>query len=435
MILGRLAWGALVLGFAILLVVTGFSDWQAREFNDPDGAFEIGYNPIIKEYTPPNSFYPLFPSNAYLALGLQAATSEKPSLAIANIAQALHENPANAEAAVLMLRLFMLPEEIIKSTNFALPPQQLIDAVADINIKLRPTYESTLSTVVEYRSINQQNEKTIQTLADLLINYRHYADQAFPIFHIALNDPELSRILQPYLDSPLPWLPAFFRYLLEHETDQRKIQDYYVKRLHSQNPPTQQETLSYINYLIKQKQWAIAYEIWSEHLNQSSSFNLALYDGGFEDTENLNQTFGWNFRNSKEINIKQANTSGTDGKKSLSIAFKKGDSIVFRHIDQNRLLPQGEYSFTGKYRLGPLKTSNGLRWRVYCVGENNRKIAETEAFKGYNQQWQTFKADFTVPDNCEVQRIALESDSQYAHQNLFQGNIWFDKLSITEVQH
>lgn len=470
---GRISLLGVLAVFSLLLGVGSWGDWYGQTFNNPDGGNGDGYNPIVApgEYQAPASIPALFPPNAHVALAEQAATDGQMEAARQHALNALRSNPANGEAALMLFDLHARPDyykletsepepadtnnvvddevdaNTVPDTTQADEPaptsaeaflplapaqQTMTDRLADISHTLRPTHIATLNTLAEYWSAQDKSIKATPLWAMLLTKYGSAGEQAFPMFFAALENPDTRKLIQPYLETPPQWWPDFFRYLLEHETDNSKIQQIYQARLRSAQPPDARERDSYIQHLFKQQRWAEAYQIWSDGITPKSDIASLLYDGGFEDTAPENRQFGWQLGKPKEAAIKQTSTTGANGRHALQISFKKGKSLIFQHITQTRLLATGTYTLSGRYRVIQLKTAKGLRWRVRCMTDNKAAsdpAGESEAFKG-NNGWQEFQFNFTVPEGCHRQIVRLESDSPYAHHNVFEGSLWFDDLAI-----
>jgi hypothetical protein len=458
--------GSLIIAYGGLLTVTGIADARGRAYNEVDGGNSDGFNPLFDpgNYHTPASLPLLFPPNAHLALAEQAAVDGKIEDARRHALDALRHNPASGEAALMLLDLYArpalyrvevddteydaevaeakvedAPPPAVEADNEAFPTlnpadKVLADTLADISYRLRPTYLTTLATVSDYWSAQQEDIKSFQARSTLLMNNPESAETTFPLFHAALDEPRFTEFFAKQLASPPAWWPAFFNYLLANEPDADKIHRYYMARASSANPPLPPERDSYVNHLLKSKQWSKAYQVWADNLGTAAGSATQLYDGGFDDTKNINQAFTWQISQpAPTIKIQQSNGMGITGKLGLHITFKKGSkSVAFQHVSQTRLLPAGDYTLNGRYRVAQLRTSKGLRWRVRCADNTELPVlGESDVFKG-NGVWEKFAANIHIPTGCQAQTLRLETDSPYAHHNVFEGEIWFDDLSIVK---
>lgn len=471
----------LLLGYAILLGIVSWADWHGRQFNEPDGGNRSGFNPRFApgSYQTPEKFPLLFPPNAHLALAEQAAVDANTEAARRHAFEALRYNPASGEAALMLLDLYARPrfyysppdpddaeddtadndpivEDEVEDTNdndSAVPPdpldlnqrflpllesdQRMANRLALVSYRLRPTYLVTLGTLADYWTAHGDLRHALPIWSDLLINHRGSSTEAFPLFHDAFENPAFADILATYLEKPPAWWPEFFNYLLKNEPDAQKIQRYFLARTHSGTPPSAAERDSYVNHLSKQGHWQLAYEVWADSLAEQAGEPDQLFDGDFEDTQNVNQAFTWKIASTpKTVRIQQSIGTSVKGKQALHVTFRKGakNSTHFQHVSQLRMLPSGRYQLQGHYRLNQLLTPKGLRWRVYCGTDSPAALlAESEAFKGHTSEWREFNVDMKLTTDCPVQLFRLESDSQYAHHNTFTGEIWFDNMRLTPV--
>jgi hypothetical protein len=444
----------LVAAYGSLLALVGMADQRSREFNNPDGDYYLrsGYNPVFHpgEYATPTNLPLLLSPYAHLALAQQAATDGQMAQAKQHAVDALKISPANGAISLMLFELFTRPDlyRVVlpptgEVTDTPDPPpinrlayaalsaenRKVAETLAHIIDTLRPSYAMVQGPVSDYWASQGKPEKAIKGWSVLLSYSSSGANSIFPLLHTAMTKPEMTGIIQQYMDKPPTWWKNFFNYLLEHETDPQKIQAFYQTRQKSATPIDPYERDVYVNYLIKQNRWDEAHKVWDENLRDGSDPALLLYDGGFESTT-TSGAFAWNINQPISTTVRRDNSNGITKKQALRVALRGGKSIAFAHVWQTLTLLPGNYTLTGRYRLDQLKTSKGLRWRIRCMDATSTLVAESEAFKGQSG-WTTFKQAFTVPTGCAPQMLRLESDSAYPHENVFDGEIWFDDLAIT----
>lgn len=444
-----------IITYGSLLLVVGVADQRAQEFNNPDAEYSqrSGYNPLFHpgEYVLPTNLPLLFPPNAHLALAQQAATDGKMAQAKQHAYDALRNNPANGAISLMLFELYTRPDlyrviipPVEDVSNIAPPPtpinrlayaplsaedRQTAEILARIIDTLRPSYAMAQGPLSQYWTAQGKPEKAIRGWSLLLSLSLSSSNTIFPLLHAAMEKPEMAEIIQQYMEKPPSWWKYFFNYLLEHETSPQKIQAFYQARHKSVSPIEPYERDVYVNYLIKQNRWDEAHTVWVENLEDGSDPTLLLYDGGFE-ASMTNTAFTWNISQPVSTTIRLDYISGTTGKQALHVALRGSKSIAFAHVWQTLVLAPGNYNLVGRYRLDQLNTSKGLRWRIRCMDAASTLVAESEAFKGYSG-WKTFKQEFTITSGCSPQMMRLESDSTYPHENVFNGEVWFDDLTIT----
>lgn len=474
----------MLIGYAVLLGITLRADWVGWQYNNPDGGNGDGFNPVFApgSYQPPQHLPLLLPPNAHLALAEQAAIDGHIPEARQHALTALANNPASGEAALMLFDLYarpasykidpipeeetaaeeVNPDEAADTTTADNNPvseaeteaetetsadefqplpaaeQQQANQLADLSYKLRPTHIITLGILTDYWTAQQQLARALPLWSDLLVNYPPAANEAFPLFHRLLNNPEQTTVFANYIANPPTWWSSFFDYLIKNETDANKIQKIYLMRENSPHPPSPTERAAYMQHLISKQQWELAYAVWANALPAETTRRDSLFDGGFEDTEHLKQLFSWQLGTpAPTVRIQQSSTTGVSGKRALHITFRKGAkaSIQFQHVSQLRMLPSGKYQLSGRYRLNQLTTPKGLRWRIHCYQQQpTTLLAESELFSGHTADWREFQMNVNIPANCPVQMLRLESDSSYAHHNTFVGEVWFDDLRLKSQQ-
>jgi len=259
----------------------------------------------------------------------------------------------------------------------------------------------------------------------------------FPIMFQLSQLPTGLILFEPYAKKPSTWWAHFFTYLTQQKNNLDSLQRLYQVRLESEEPLSNSERRSYIERLIKEKQWTAAYFGWLSGLEkmQQQYSQPKIYDGGFE--SDLNNTgFDWYYSSNKITSVRPDITRGMHGKYALHVEFKKRERINFRHVSQRLLLPAGHYVIKMRSRVDRLRTNKGLKWRIRCLGDQKNIIGEGRSFLGL-APWKNDSFYFSVPDseNCQAQLLRLEATSPYAYNHLFLGSLWFDDFKIIKEKN
>lgn len=446
--------GLFIAVYGSLLIMVGIADSRALAFNNPDSdnyKLRSGYNPLFHpgEYNTPSNLPPLFPPNAYQALAQQAATDGKMDQAKQHAYDALKRNPANGAISLMLFEFYARPNlyrvilpppgditspptPINRLAYAALSGQdkQIAEILANYVDRLRPTYTIAQGSLSSYWTAQKKPEKAIKGWSVLMSFSLDSSQKIFPLLHAAMDKPAMKEIIQQYMQDPPSWWKYFFNYLLAHEKKPEKIQAFYQKTNKTAFFIDSYARDAYVNYLIKQQHWSQARQVWSASLDNDTEASKLLYDGGFESASSPNGEFAWKIKQVVGTTLRADYTNGVTGKQALRVAFRGGKSIAFAHVWQTLILAPGKYTLTGRYRADQLNTIKGLRWRMRCMDKQSTLLAESEAFKGYSD-WSTFKFDLNIPEGgCSPQMLRLESDSTYAHENVFEGELWFDDFSL-----
>lgn len=360
---------------------------------------------------------------AYLsadALGLVAEQSLSMDDTEALSMKALSQDPTNGRAAAYLMSLL-----VAKSR------QSEAAVLADLAGRLWPAHTYTHSRLADYWIAQNRTDKLIQELGLLMVREPSLRKDFFPLVEeLAVSSGDID-LLDPFIQSPPNWWGDFF---YKQSTSQpiRRLIEIYERRDKSSTAISDYERRSLIGRLIKESLWPEAYAYWAAGLDDGDKALLVngIYDGGFEGSE-FNLGFGWTVGRNNSFDIKPRVTYGSVGRKALQILFKQGSKrIHFRHLSQRVLLSTGRYKLNYRVRLDTLKNTKGLVWRVRCISDGNRVLAESSAMKG-RHPWKAFTMEFTVPPSCKMQSISLEAASRFAHDHVFSGQLWLDGVALT----
>lgn len=372
--------------------------------------------PISSEPTehkqPPDAFVPSIDTINYLSADALVHLSEvNTSINEQQQLVALKRNPSNGRLAAHLLY-----------TNHT--DQQL----AELAATLWPSHSYVHVATADFWLSQQRLDKTLEAWNVLLT--RRVSSQN--IFKMLAQFPAFSdgqALLKPYTEQPPTWWNHYFTYL-SRSAPLSSVFSIYQMRVQSAVPISQDERQQFTNRLLKEKQWLLAYTTWLAGLDEEKrQYRQFIYDGGFED-QLFNTPFTWNIKPAKAYQATLDNIRGTKGLHSLKLTFFKKKRIKFEHIAQTLLLRPGSYTLSLRYNINQLKTNKGLNWRLRC--NNKSLIAETITFKQQTSDWKTTELNFDVPSHCTTQMLRLEANSPYAHDHLFDGNLWFDELKITK---
>jgi len=369
-------------------------------------------------YQPINPFFSLTAS-ARTTLSEQAAQGQHPAEAKQEALQALNQDPTSGQAAAQLLTLFEQEKDTTRANQ-----------MADLAGKLWLAHTYTHSRLADYWLRQQRMEKVIPEWNILLIRNPSLRPSLFPTLENIITSPDLNKLLAPYINEPPNWWDAFFAYLANKEGNLDLLRQLYQQRLDSKAPLDDAERLNYIKRLLRENQWQEAYGSWLSGLTPDQiKLSQLVYDGGFEG-EPLNMGFGWNLQPTKDISIETDITDDIKGQQALHIGLHSNKPIPFKNVSQMLVLMPGDYQLKIRYRLDNLKTSNGLRWRIHCLDNPATLLGESIPLKS-RSPWAVLHIDFNVPaTGCQAQLLRLEADSTYAHEQIFDGSLWFDDVSI-----
>lgn len=247
-----------------------------------------------------------------------------------------------------------------------------------------------------------------------------------PVLAGIASTPEAQAALAAVLSQNPPWRDTVFPRLIDAASSGQVLGALMEDLRARPGGVTAVEQATWLNRLVRDKQYGIAYLAWIASLSSAQQQSIGnVYDGGFE-FEPSGAPFDWNFQQVAGAQIEIAAVEGGSGRTSLRIAFDER-ATQFSHVSQTLLLAPGRYRFSGRERMADMGESRGLMWAVTCV-EDGKPLLETARMSG-DHDWQAFGADFDVPVlGCTAQQLALRMPP--GSESSLAGAAAFDDLAI-----
>jgi hypothetical protein len=334
---------------------------------------------------------------------------------------ALQGDPLNARA----LRLLGQAVAADKGNDAAV---KFMRAAAERSKRERLAYAWLMERAVEQKAYSEALD-----YADVLLRVRpELIKPITPLLARMAESPGGDKILVERLGSAPPWRSSFLSYLPRNITDARTPLNVLLQLRDTPDPPTARDLRPYIDILIRNKFFELAYYTWLQYLppEQLSKAGF-LFNGSFE-TEPSGLPFDWNLSSGSGVTLERAPKPGHSDQRALYIEFGQG-RVDFKPVSQVVMLGPGTYRLTGVYS-GELVGPRGLRWRVDCLG--GKALGESDMANGIAKDWTTFNVGFTVPkEDCRAQRLSLVLDARMASERFISGFIWYDDLAISTTKH
>jgi hypothetical protein len=123
-------------------------------------------------------------------------------------------------------------------------------------------------------------------------------------------------------------------------------------------------------------------------------------------------------------------STAQSGAHSLSVTFDGSTNPEFHGIWQVvPVEPNREYQFNGYLKSENISTTNGLMFSIVAISGAETLLASTESIVGTNP-WQTQHLDFRTGPATHFVRIVLRRTLSPKLDNLLQGKVWIDDISI-----
>jgi tetratricopeptide (TPR) repeat protein len=257
-----------------------------------------------------------------------------------------------------------------------------------------------------------------------------FQPELFPVLASFTVDPRAFEALTALLATAPPWRSWFLSELSARLANQTRLVQLYAALNDSENPPTKDELRPYLNRLINDENFELAYRTWRATLPpQQRADETYPFNRDFEfPVDGL--PFNWNFEEIAGADSRIVPPVENGKKRALLVEFS-GARVRFANVKQLLLLPAGDYSFSGKVKTAELRTSRGLRWQVFCANASANTIAYSELVSG-TMPWTDFTVKFQVPaTGCGAQWLQLELPARIDPELRIEGQVWYQDLRIT----
>jgi tetratricopeptide (TPR) repeat protein len=253
-----------------------------------------------------------------------------------------------------------------------------------------------------------------------------FQPELFPVLASFTVDPRAFEALTAFLATAPPWRSWFLSELSARLANQTRLVQLYAALKDTENPPTKDELRPYLNRLVKDENFELAYQTWQATLlPQQRTDETHPFNRDFQfPVDGL--PFNWNLEAIAGADMQVVDS----GKKRALLVEFSGARVRFANVKQLMLLPAGDYSFSGKVKTAELRTSRGLWWRIFCANASPNTLANTELVSG-TMPWTDFTVKFQVPaTDCEAQWLQLELPARIGPEMMIEGQVWYQDLRI-----
>ncbi|WP_456415032.1 tetratricopeptide repeat protein [Thiolapillus sp.] len=332
-------------------------------------------------------------------------------------------NPGNA-APMEMLAYLLLDQG----------KQQQADEMIVLAVRRMPAHKNIRLNAARYWVERGELAHAMENWAVALELDPGLGDRIFPVLSRIAGNEQSVGMFQSLAEAPPPWWDAFFEYLSKHAKKLETVVAVASIRHASAVPLSRTERKLLVERLQQDQQWAEAYLVWINGLDATQrSYLGSVFDGGFE-LPPANAGFGWHFPQDKAWVIRRKHTYGAEGEKSLHVLYK-GENTPRKQLYQPLLLSKGQYVASLRTRVDRLRIQGGLKWVVRCMGDEEKLLGEGPLLVGASD-WETQRFRFMVPDDkaCTGQLLRLEMVVEGADEQIVEGELWFDRLSIRKLE-
>ncbi len=248
-----------------------------------------------------------------------------------------------------------------------------------------------------------------------------------------------SRILAQLIPSHVPTEFDYLYYLLAQKR-YPEAQNVWKRIVKSSETFSPGQAAGYIDNLIGARQPDEASRVWNDLLKKglikptyaASDRNL-LVNGDFEE-DNLNMGFDWRILPLEVVYTGLDQTTFHSPSHSLLIQFSGKQNIYYQHVYQYiRVAPGSSYRLQGFMRTEGITTDSGPRLEVRDAYDYNALDKFSEGLPGSTGGWTPLILDFTTGQKTELILVSVARLPSHKLDNLIAGKVWLDDLSLNPL--
>jgi hypothetical protein len=275
-------------------------------------------------------------------------------------------------------------------------------------------------------------EKAFSHFSYILTYYPTQSDLVYEVCERVVDDPGV------ILDRLVPGEPESLNQYLAHlyeSGDKEMAKKAWEKKVSLGYGMEQEETLKHIGFLISQREFQDAFQVWKARLREEArptpSDHDLITDGGFEEEKGLGRGFDWIIGKVTGAEISHDPSIAYEGEKSLKIVFNGKENVHFHQVSQYvPLKSDTEYVLKAYMKTKGVTTKSGLKMEV--TGINHGVYQTSEPLIGDND-WKEIALSFRTPVNSPGGLVRIKRERTDKFDRLISGTVWIDNVQLTEV--
>lgn len=240
---------------------------------------------------------------------------------------------------------------------------------------------------------------------------------------LAQNE-EFAQALAAHLAGRPQWRPAILRAVIAQKVP--AASDNLHEALRDHGELTAAETSRWIDGMLADGRWGMAYARWVSGLPQAATSIPALYNGDFANAPS-SAGFDWRIRQTNGVLVDRV--AGPDGGHAARLTFL-GRSVARPGLEHPLLLAPGQYRLDLRARAPDLRSDQGLEWTLTCSDGRTRIGAGARMQR--SPGWAAVSWEFRVPDvGCEGQWLRLVNPAPRGVAQTLRGELHLASFAIT----
>ncbi|UNK49657.1 hypothetical protein MNR01_01035 [Lysobacter sp. S4-A87] len=241
-----------------------------------------------------------------------------------------------------------------------------------------------------------------------------------------VGNPQLLDALVQALAADPPWRGALAPVLRHADSAQSET---LLAALTQAVPLTPAELAARVEALTALGEPVRAREIWLQSLPEvDRALDGLPFDGGFEGVDQTDG-FGWKWSEEPGVTVAFDGVDPAQGQQSLQVDFS-GRAVRFVGPRQRLVLAPGTYEISSASddRTG---SPRRFAWFVQCT--SGPTLVELDLPAGSSTQWQTARAEFDVPPDCQGQQLTLRHTGRSMAERQISGVLRVDDVQLRKL--
>jgi len=349
--------------------------------------------------------------------------------------QLLSDEPSRKEAAVETLKEVLRRDPAnayrwcdLGNALFELGDVEAAHYSFDRAVSLAPNVAPVLLSAGDFYFTSGENGAALEVFSHVLGLVRDYDETIFRTYlemGVSTED-----ILQAGVPLHAEAGRSFFQYALRDEsaTDLDQIWAWL-----DANELTDDQTLrSYVDFLLKGKEYAHARTVFSDHWGPATyAHENDVANPSFE-AEPVGGQLDWVIRPVEHVEIIRQSEVAHSGSWSLRLRFDGEENTEFRHVSQKLVVVPGKHVFRAQVRTDGLTTDQGVYFRIFDAENAARFDVQTEQVMEATD-WTAFEKAFVVPPGTDLLEIQIVRKSSWKFDNKIAGTLWIDDVLVRRV--
>jgi tetratricopeptide (TPR) repeat protein len=239
----------------------------------------------------------------------------------------------------------------------------------------------------------------------------------------------LSQLLSEGVPPKTPAGARFLQFWISRgkEPEARETWDW----LRSQGSVDASEAGSYVNFLLAQRQLALAQETWQSYTRAEMPAYCKtnwVFNGSFEAPFKPAE-LDWTIVSRPEVDAERVRTQSVDGSWALQLKFHALENLVYRETYQIVVLTPGTWHFSARVKTQSITTNQGPQFHLASL-EGKKLDVWTEQAKG-TSDWHHVEAAFVVGSDTLAVRLEIIRTPAMQFDNKINGTMWIDDVRLT----